>query len=55
MSTSLNNNGKIVDTTKENHTRKLNAQIIYSRMEENEDIRNSFHAKHKPYERRVKE
>lgn len=43
-----------VDSSKENRRNKLNIQKKYNSMELNEDIRNSFHAKHKPYERRTK-
>lgn len=51
MST-LNASGRRVDSSKENKKNKLNIQRKYNSMESNEDIRNSFHAKHKPYERK---
>lgn len=41
-----------VDSSKENRRNKLNIQRKYNSMESNEDIRNSFHAKHKPYEKK---
>ena len=41
-----------VDSSKENRSNKLNIQRKYNSMESNEDIRNSFHAKHKPYEKK---
>ena len=47
----LNASGRRVDSSKENRRNKLNIQRKYNSMESNEDIRNSFHAKHKPYER----
>lgn len=53
MST-LTASGRRVDSSKENKKNKLNIQRKYNSMESNEDIRNSFHAKHKPYERRMK-
>lgn len=51
MST-LTASGRRVDSSKENRRNKLNIQRKYNSMESNEGIRNSFHAKHKPYERK---